>query len=229
MTASSKINKFFDSLKFDKYRTLRKKILNIKNKNLFNAYDYGNGYFYQSFERIGLSGLRNTEMRVNSLGLNNLLKGKSILDIGTNTGFLLMQTNLSFLNCVAIDWDLSSILVAKECQRNLEIKNIIFFQKNFFDFHTEKKFDVVMSLANHTTYDGGIKNYIEYFEHTKKFLNKNGIMIFESHHPEIENDNDLKIILEFLKKSFEITYSGIYKFNNYADDKRKFFILKSID
>ena len=85
---------------------------------------------------------------------------------------------------------------------------------------------MALSLANHTTYDGGIKDYIEYFDHIKKFLNKNAIMIFESHHPEIENDYDLEKILNFLKKSFEIVESGIYKFNNYADDKRKFFVLK---
>ena len=226
MTSNSKLNKLLDNFKFDKYRNLRKKILDIKNKNLSNTHDYGNGYFYQSFEKIKLSGLRKTDLRVNTLKLNSLIKGKNILDIGTNTGFLLMQTNLSFLSCVAIDWDLSSILVAKECQKQLEIKNIEFIQKNFLEFSSKKKFDVALSLANHTTYDGGIKNYIEYFEHIKKFLNKNALMIFESHHPEIEKEDDLNQILNFLKKSFKIINSGTYEFNNYADDKRKFFILK---
>ena len=51
-------------------------------------------------------------------------------------------------------------------------------------------------------------------------------MIFESHHPEIEKEDDLNQILNFLKKSFKIINSGTYEFNNYADDKRKFFILK---
>ena len=139
MTANSKLNKLLDNFKFDKHRNLRKKILDIKNDNISDTHDYGNGYFYQSFEKINLSGLRKTNMRVNALNLNELINGKNILDVGTNTGFLLMQTNLSFLSCVAIDWDLSSILVAKECQKKLDIKNIEFLQKNFLEFNTKKK------------------------------------------------------------------------------------------
>ena len=74
MTSNSKINKFLDSFKFDKYRSFRRDILNFKNKNLSTTHDYGNGYFYQSFEKINLNGLRKTEVRVKALDLNNLLE-----------------------------------------------------------------------------------------------------------------------------------------------------------
>ena len=67
MSSNSKLNKFFDSLKFDKFRTFRKKVLDLKNYNLSLNHDYGNGYFYQSFEKINLSGLRKTKDRVKAL------------------------------------------------------------------------------------------------------------------------------------------------------------------
>ncbi len=229
MTSNSKINKFLDNLKFDKFRSFRKFILTLKTENLSTSYDYGNGYFYQSFEKINLSGLRKTNERVNALKLNDLIDNKSILDVGTNTGFLIMQTNLSFKHCTAIDWDRSSILVADECKKKLKINNINFFCSNFLEFKSETKFDVILSLANHTTYDGGINNYINYFSHIKNFMHENSILVFESHHPEIEKEEKLKEIMNYLKNSFQVTNSGEYKFNNYADDKRKFFILKLVN
>lgn len=229
MTSNAKINKFLDNLKFDKFRVFRKFLLNFKNKNLSSVHDYGNGYFYQSFEKINLSGLRKTQTRIDALNLNNYIKDKNVLDVGTNTGFLIMQTNLSFKKCVAIDWDKTSILIAKECQKKLAIENINFFCQNFLEFESDTKFDLILSLANHTTYDGGIKNYIEYFEHIKKFLKKNSILIFESHHPEIENDYEIKQIIEYLENSYELIDQGVYNFRNYADDNRKFFIFKFIE
>tara|TARA_A100000164_G_C21932803_1_gene786540 strand:+ start:790 stop:1479 length:690 start_codon:yes stop_codon:yes gene_type:complete len=229
MTSSAKINKFLDNLKFDKFRNFRKFLLNLKNKNLSSTHDYGNGYFYQSFEKINLNGLRKTQTRVDALNLNNYIENKNVLDIGTNTGFLIMQTNLLFKKCVAIDWDKPSILIAKECQKKLEIDNINFFCKNFLEFESDDKFDLILSLANHTTYDGGIKNYIEYFDHIKKFLKKNSILIFESHHPEIESDSEIEQIIKYLENSYELIDSGIYKFKNYADDNRKFFVFKFIE
>ena len=78
MSSNSKLNKFFDSLKFDKFRTFRKKVLDLKNHNLSLNHDYGNGYFYQSFEKINLSGLRKTKDRVKALNLDSLLYNKNI-------------------------------------------------------------------------------------------------------------------------------------------------------
>jgi len=229
MSSNSKLNKFFDSLKFDKFRTFRKKVLDLKNHNLSSNHDYGNGYFYQSFEKINLSGLRKTKDRVKALNLDSLLYNKNVLDVGTNTGFLIMQTNLAFKNCVAIDWDKSNIEVANSCKKKLQINNIDFICEDFLKLNTDKKFDVVMSLANHTTYDGGIENYKEYFLYLIDHMNTNSILVFETHHPEIEKKEKISEIMDFLKKFFTIKDSGNYNFNNYADDGREFYILEKIN
>ena len=55
----------------------------------YASYDYGNGYYYQSFGELHISGYRNTEERINTLALATRLKGSSVLDIGSNSGFLL--------------------------------------------------------------------------------------------------------------------------------------------
>jgi cyclopropane fatty-acyl-phospholipid synthase-like methyltransferase len=229
MSSNSKLNRFFDSLKFDEFRTFRKEILDLKNHYLSSNHDYGNGYFYQSFEKINLSGLRKTKERVKALNLDSLLSNKFVLDVGTNTGFLIMQTNLAFKSCVAIDWDKSNINVANICKKKLQINNIDFVCDDFLKFNTDKKFDVVMSLANHTTYDGGIKNYKSYFLRLINHMNTNSILVFETHHPEIEKKEQISEIIDYLKKFFQIKFSGKYHFNNYADDNREFYIFEKIN
>ena len=86
-----------------------------------------------------------------------------------------------------------------------------------------------MSLANHTTYDGGIKNYKEYFLHLIDHMNTNSILVFETHHPEIEKKEQISEIMDYLKKFFIIKDAGNYNFNNYADDGREFYILEKIN
>ena len=55
------------------------------------SYDYGCGYFYQSCETINLSGLRSSKKEFLNYSINDLIKNKDILDVGTNTGFLLFE------------------------------------------------------------------------------------------------------------------------------------------
>ena len=45
----------------------------------YTYYDYGEGYFYQSFASAHISGFRNTEERISHLGLNALVEKKSVL------------------------------------------------------------------------------------------------------------------------------------------------------
>lgn len=88
----SKINKIKDFLKFDNNRVFRKRLISFISNNLTsNHYDYGEGYFYQSLEKINLSGLRNSKKRIEQYNINSLLLNKDILDIGCNSGFLLFQ------------------------------------------------------------------------------------------------------------------------------------------
>ena len=225
MTSSSKLNFLIDSFKFDKNRNIRKKIYKMISSNQ-KTFDYGNGYFYQSCEKIGISGLRHTKKRSDILNLNELTKGKTILDIGTNTGFFLFQIDNNFDSCDGIDWNPVLINIANEVKNYLKINNINFYIGNFLNFDFNKNYDVVLSLANHTTFDGGIKDYKEYFNKIFKILRKDGLLVLESHHPSIETNDKFNKIIEYLITNYKIIKKLNYKFFNYADDDRQVLFLK---
>ena len=66
------------------------KILERQRQN-YESYDYGEGYFYQSCKPLRITGFRSTEIRIKDMDLRNLLKGKRVLDIGTNAGFIPLE------------------------------------------------------------------------------------------------------------------------------------------
>ena len=70
-------------------------------------------------------------MRVESLNLSEFTSNKSILDIGTNTGFLLFQMDNNFHRCEGIDWNPTLINVANEVKNYLNISNIFFIKVIF--------------------------------------------------------------------------------------------------
>ena len=55
----------------------------------YDSYDYGKGYFYQFCKPLHITDFRNTEARIAGMKLREHLKGKTVLDIGTNAGFYL--------------------------------------------------------------------------------------------------------------------------------------------
>ena len=83
----SNINKIKDFIKIDKYKKIRSEIFHIIKNTLDETYDYGQGYFYQSLEKINLSGLRNSKKRIEQYKILEDIKNKEIIDIGTNSGF----------------------------------------------------------------------------------------------------------------------------------------------
>ena len=54
----------------------------------WEGYDYGEGYFYQGFNRINISGFRDTNARFQVMWLRNPLQDCNVVDIGCNTGFV---------------------------------------------------------------------------------------------------------------------------------------------
>ena len=165
MNDRSKINYYKDFLKFDKHRKIRKTILNkiINPKLKEDKYDYGEGYFYQSLEKINLSGLRNTLKRIEELELSKYTKNKSVLDIGTNSGFVLTQTEQNFSNAIGIDYNKSLIDVANICKEYLELEKLEFICNDFLEHNFNKKFDIILSLANHHTFDQTLQHTLLLF------------------------------------------------------------------
>ena len=215
-------NKFVDTLTKCKYKVFKNELLEILSQNS-DYFDYGSGYFYQSLSNINLSGLRNSRKRIEAYNFNQFIKSKKILDVGTNTGFLLMERN-NFASALGIDHSPNCIEVAKKTKKKLNLKNVDFICGNFLDYKFNRKFDVILSLANHHTFDKGIKNPQHYLLTIDKNLkSKGGVLILESHHPSFEKKEDFKKVETFVEKElfYKLESSKILKTGNYYDDGRK--------
>ena len=218
-------NKILDFLNFDENRTIRKDLSLINNKNN-NFFDYGVGYYYQSSDKLGLRGLRNSLFRKKQLNIEKLTIGKSILDIGTNSGFLLFELENNFKYALGIDYNPKLIEIAKKSKNYLNLNNIEFKIQDFQSNEINEKYDIILSLANHHTYDKGITSTKDYFEKILKIISQDGYLIFEGHHPLIENDEDFWNILGQIKDQFTIIEKKKYKTKNFFDNGRNLVILK---
>ena len=127
----SSINKFFDYIKFDQYRNLRVQINKILKEDIKSNFDYGYNYFYQSLDKINLSGLRKTQKRINALGLQNLVKNKSVLDIGSNIGAISLQLDQEFVRFDNVERNVTLNKIGVTILNFLNIKNINFYPEDF--------------------------------------------------------------------------------------------------
>lgn len=223
----SKINKFFDTIKFDDYRDLRKEIYHILKTYKNSLYDYGEGYFYQSLEKINLSGLRLTKKRLETMEIDKYIKDKTILDIGSNIGAISLQVDQTFRSFDNVEHNISLCKIGEKISKFINKKEINFYSEDFMKKKFIKNYDIILSLANHHTYDKGIKNTDLYFEKIFKLLKNNGILIIESHHPKYENEEKFEnIISQILRKNFLIIKKGKYAFLNNYDHGRSFYFLQ---
>ena len=115
--------------------------------------------------------------------------------------------------------------IANKVRDYLNIENIKFICGDFMKYNFEKKFEVILSLANHSTFDKGINDTNYYFEKVGKILEKKGILILESHSPLYEKTSSYLNLIETLQNNFYIIEKGNYEFGNYYDKNRKFHIL----
>lgn len=225
----SDINKFIDNLKFDKHRSFRKEIYGLLKKADKDKYDYGNGYFYQSLEKINLSGLRNSKKRLSEYNLSKLTLNSEILDIGCNSAFLICELEQNFKSYFGIEWNNNLIEIGNKTIKYLNLQKIDLIDGNFLNYNfNNRKFDVIFSFANHSTYDKGIISSDDYFNKCDSLLIKNGTLVIESHHPNYENKITFEEMINKLIKNnnYKQIVKKIIKSNNFYDNGRTFVILQ---
>ena len=230
------INRFKDYIKLinknkkkllDLHYRLNKIIYNSKIKK--NLYDYGEGYFYQSFSSIFISGFRNTSERIKLMNLNKIVKNKTVLEIGCNSGFIACSIASNTKSVVAFDIMEDLIKLANEVKAYKNIKNIIFYKSSFEKLNIKKKFDVILSFANHSTYDNQTKQTLsQYFKKCFDLCNKNGYLLFESHPPVYEGEN-LKKAIFTIKKFFIIKKQKVLNYGSFLDRGRTFIVAQKKD
>jgi SAM-dependent methyltransferase len=210
---------------------LHKSLEVIRNKSLakYPHYDYGAGYNYQSFSELNLSGFRSTEKRVSALDLNNLLSGKMVLDIGSNMGSVLFNVRESIKYGLGVEINEFLVEQSKLIAKYLGIDNKIEFQSVPFEqiSNTHQDFDAILSLANHSTFDGNTKQSLDsYFHKIHSLLTDDGILIFESHPPELEPADSLQKTINLLEDYFFTTKVDVRGLDGFLDKNRTYFLCK---
>tara|TARA_B110000114_G_C15000848_1_gene360675 strand:+ start:191 stop:880 length:690 start_codon:yes stop_codon:yes gene_type:complete len=216
----SLVNKYKDFLKFDKYRLLRKEIY-LKLKNQI-TYDYGEGYFYQSLDKINLSGLRDTKKRIDVYDLEEFTANKKILDIGSNIGAILFEIKNNYNFAKGIEYNKNLVEISNKINEKLKIKNIEFICEDFLNYNFLETFDMILSLANHHTFDKGISSINDYLKKIDNILDKGGILVFESHHPNYEPAEVFNKLKNLLVDEFNyiLIKEKVLEFQNFYDMNR---------
>lgn len=191
----------------------------------WTTYDYGEAYWYQSSTELGITGLRDTTGRVEAFGLSDLVRDRTVLEIGSNSGFLSLAIAPAAARVVAFEINPYLVRAGEIGAAHLGIENVEFAVSSFEEFpDTGARFDDVLSFANHHTYDGNTHQGLEeYFDRCHHFLRPGGRLIFESHPPALEGRDFAKTV-GIIEERFVIDRSEVHRYGTFLDQDRRFIV-----
>ena len=196
----------------------------------WNSFVYCDGYYYQGYERIGISGIKPTEERFKRYQIDKYLtKEKSVLDIGSNSGFLACYVSDFVKDVDGIELNPYLIEMGEETARFLDIKNVNFIKEDFITCQFKKQYDVIFSLSNHFTIDGNLNmDFDSYIKKVSDTLKDGGLLFFESH--DIDGDDkDMDRKFKIAGKYFELVdYKMVSAFYS-ADIDKLFAVFRKLD
>jgi|TARA_B110000438_G_scaffold32206_1_gene31732 hypothetical protein len=185
--------------------------------------------FYQGYDKIKLNGWRPSELRFDSYDIKKYLDKEKIgLDIGSNCGFFTLHVSDYLKSMDGVEINPYLVDISKDTKEYLKIKNSTFYNCSFENFKTNKKYDIIFSLANDSTIDGNTKfNFSEYIQKIIRLLSRNGIIIFESQAMDMMPPSKFDPKLNYLKEYFSII-DDRFVISEYPVNVpyRKFLILK---
>jgi 2-polyprenyl-3-methyl-5-hydroxy-6-metoxy-1,4-benzoquinol methylase len=216
----------------NKFQELHKKLFSYvdeQNRNWKSfVYAKDNG-FYQGFDEIRINGCRSTEKRFERYNIEDYLSiNKTALDIGCNCGFFTIFASRHLKEITGIEINPYLVKIANETKKFLNIKNSEFSDISFENFKTDKKYDIIFSLANDETIDGNTKfTFKEYISKIYELLNNKGILVFETVAPDTYEPRLFKPKFEILKQTFTILKDHMVK-TEYPINvpERRFLVLK---
>ena len=152
--------------------------------------------------------------------------GRSVLEIGCNSGFLSLSIADAAKSVVGFDVNPYLIKMGEVVGQHLGIDNVSLLESSFESFDSDEKFGAVLSFANHTTYDGNTKQTLsEYFGRCARHLDADGILLFESHAPGYEKDR-LDGVLDVMAEHFDIQSKTVLNYGTFLDDGRTFCVAR---
>jgi len=187
--------------------------------------------FYQGFDEIKIDGCRPSEIRFDRYQIEKYLsKNKTVLDIGCNCGFLALLISRYVFHIDGVELNPYLVKIGNDTKEYLKVDNLYFYASSFEDYKTDKKYDIIFSLANDETIDGNTKfTFIEYIQKILDLLKNEGHLMFETVSTDTFEPRIFKPKLEFLKKKFIILEDKMVK-SEYPINvpERRFLVLKKI-
>lgn len=171
----------------------------------WNSLVYCGGYYYQGYRRICINGIKPTEDRIENYEiLEYFSKEKTVLDIGSNAGFMVCYLSEFFKEVDGIELNPYLINMGNETANFLNINNVNFLKGDFVTYEFSKKYDIIFSLSNHFTIDGNLNiGFESYIEKLFNNISINGILAFESHNIN-GDDSDLNDKFKIASKYFKL-------------------------
>lgn len=192
----------------------------------WSSYDYGEGYFYQGLAQIGITGLRDTEARIQQMELARTLSGLDVLEIGCNTGFVSLACASVAQWVTGFDVNPYLVAIANDSAAYLECRNASYTVCAFEDFVADRQFDAVVSFANHSTYDGNTHQSIEaYFDRCHALTRPGGLLLFESHPPSHEGDGLIGVI-SAIERLYAVELRRVLDYGSFLDAGRTFVVAR---
>jgi SAM-dependent methyltransferase len=183
-------------------------------------YDYGEGYFYQGLKAAGIRGFRDTEGRVEIMGLKDRVAGRRVLDIGCNSGFVALNIADVAADVVGMDINPFHVRIGEVVAAYLRVENVHLFTSEFENWDSDGRYEVILSFANHSTYDQQTRQNVEsYFKKCDALLEEGGLLVFESHAPDFEGDK-LGGVLDLIGSTFNVTETRVLKYGTFLDTGR---------
>lgn len=204
--------------------------LNLYRQEQINKWDsfiYCGGYYYQGYLKIGINGIKPTEPRMKKYDLDSYFnKSKSVLDIGSNSGFITHYLSERNKKCTGIELNPYLIKMSNAVKNYFDSENLKFIEADFISHQFQDKFDIVFSLSNHFTIDGNLnttfENYIKKIYH---LMHQNGTLFLESHNIN-GDDQDMYEKLCIANKYFDLIKYKMVTAQYPADIDKLFIILK---
>jgi len=210
-----RLTKDFNKGKIDKFH------YEIRKQWLFQDNQFGNIFgFYQTHPELNIQGYRPTLSRINNYGLlNYLCEGDEVLDIGGNVGFFSMYLSKFVKSVDVVEMNNDLVNIGLKTRDYLKIKNVEFFNEDIRSFKSDKKYDLVLTMAVHGHLGISLDQYLEL---VSNLVAPNGKILIESH---LGEDTALRLLSQLKELNKEIVNSG------FTDDHlgliRGFYIIKN--
>jgi len=195
---------------------------NLRKDFLKEVEQFGVTDFYQNYPPLKISGKRNTLCRFKMYGLKERVdKNWEVLDIGGNIGFFSLYLSRFVKSIDLVEQNKNLTDIGQKLAEHEKINNVKIINLDFKKYSSNKRYDMIMSLAIHKWV--GLK-FDEYLERIHSLLKEGGLLLMESH---IIYNNKGDYIEPLLKKStlFEIVERG--EIDDHNGQYREFFWLKA--